>query len=135
MPAFTSLLGRDKDSFVPIERSKEELFREMVNDNYEIAMSCGLIEGDKVTITDGPLAGKEAMICKINRHKRTATLNVEMFGDKAGGDCGTGGCGELDYYDNRKFSEEDKIQYNFQQKFIMNHINSVQSVCVPYEQL
>ena len=84
VPAFTSLLGRDKDSFVPIERSKEELFREMVNDNYEIAMSCGLIEGDKVTITDGPLAGKEAMICKINRHKRTATLNVEMFGDKAG---------------------------------------------------
>ena len=58
--------------------------REMVNDNYEIAMSCGLIEGDKVTITDGPLAGKEAMICKINRHKRTATLNVEMFGDKLG---------------------------------------------------
>lgn len=84
VPAFTSLLGRDKDSFVPIERSKEELFREMVNDNYEIAMSCGLIEGDKVTITDGPLAGKEAMICKINRHKRTATLNVEMFGDKVG---------------------------------------------------
>ena len=39
------------------------------------------------------------------------------------------------YYDNRKFSEEDKIQYNIQQKFIMNHINSVQSVCVPYEQL
>lgn len=94
VPAFTSLLGRDKDSFVPIERSKEELFRKMVNDNYEIAMSCGMIEGDKVTITDGPLAGKEAMICKINRHKRTATLNVEMFGDKVGGDCWTGGCGE-----------------------------------------
>lgn len=84
VPAFTNLLGRDKDSFVPIERSKEELFRKMVNDNYEIAMSCGLIDGDKVTITDGPLAGKEAMICKINRHKRTATLNVEMFGDKVG---------------------------------------------------
>ncbi|EKC62758.1 transcription antiterminator, partial [human gut metagenome] len=120
---------------VPIERSKEELFREMVNDNYEIAMSCGLIEGDKVTITDGPLAGKEAMICKINRHKRTATLNVEMFGDKAGVTVG------LEVVENwtitiiEKFSEEDKIQYNFQQKFIMNHINSVQSVCVPYEQL
>lgn len=33
---------------------------------------------------------------------------------------------QLDYYDNRKFSEEEKIQYNIQQKFIMNHINSVQ---------
>lgn len=43
-----------------------------------------LLGRDKVTITDGPLAGKEAMICKINRHKRTATLNVEMFGDKVG---------------------------------------------------
>ena len=84
VPAFTSLLGRDKESFVPIERSKEELFKEMVNDNYEIAMSCGLLAGDKVTITDGPLAGKEAMISKINRHKRTAALNVEMFGEKVG---------------------------------------------------
>lgn len=84
VPVFTSLLGRDKQYFVPIERSKEELFRSMVDDNHEIAISTGLIEGDKVIITDGPLAGKEAMIKKINRHKRIAILNVTMFGESVG---------------------------------------------------
>lgn len=69
---------------MPIERSKEELFRSMVDDNHEIAISTGLIEGDKVIITDGPLAGKEAMIKKINRHKRIAILNVTMFGESVG---------------------------------------------------
>lgn len=84
VPVFTSLLGRDKQYFVPIERSKEELFRSMLDDNHEIAISTGLIEGDKVIITDGPLAGKEAMIKKINRHKRIAILNVTMFGESVG---------------------------------------------------
>lgn len=51
---------------------------------YEIAVSTGFIEGDKVTITDGPLAGKEAMIKRIDRHKRIAVLNVEMFGECIG---------------------------------------------------
>lgn len=84
VPVLTKVLGRDKDEFIPIERSKEQLFKEMINDKHEIEVSVGLIEGDRITITHGPLAGKEAMICKINRHKRTATLDVEMFGEMVG---------------------------------------------------
>ena len=72
------------DEFVPIEKNKEILFSSMVNDNHEIDISHGLIEGDRIIITDGPLEGKEAMICKINRHKRTAVLDVEMFGSNVG---------------------------------------------------
>ena len=84
VPELTRVLGRDVDEFVPIEKNKEILFSSMVNDNHEIDISHGLIEGDRIIITDGPLEGKEAMICKINRHKRTAVLDVEMFGSNVG---------------------------------------------------
>lgn len=84
IPAFVSLLGKDRESFTPIEKSKEALFRSMIDETYEIAVSTGFIEGDKVTITEGPLAGKEAMIKRIDRHKRIAVLDVEMFGERIG---------------------------------------------------
>ena len=45
-------------------------------------MSEGFIEGDKFIVTRGPLCGKEGLIQKINRHKRKAWLEVEMFGRK-----------------------------------------------------
>ena len=40
----------------------------------------GYIEGNKVIVTDGPLVGMEAMIRKIDRHKRKAFLEVPMLG-------------------------------------------------------
>ena len=43
-------------------------------------MSEGIIVGDKVTILSGPLKGMESTIQKIDRHKRKAWLNLEMFG-------------------------------------------------------
>lgn len=84
VPVLTKFLGHDKGVFIPIERSKELLFKEMINDKHEIEVSVGLIEGDRIIITQGPLSGKEAMIYKINRHKRTAFLNMEMFGNNVG---------------------------------------------------
>lgn len=84
VPGLIKLLGRDRDYFLPIEKNKELLFRSMVDDKHEIDISRGLIEGDRIIITEGPLEGKEAMICKINRHKRTAVLDVEMFGSNVG---------------------------------------------------
>ena len=43
-------------------------------------MSTGVIEGDRVIVTDGPLVGREALISKIDRHKRLAYLDMRMFG-------------------------------------------------------
>lgn len=42
--------------------------------------SVGIIVGDKITVTLGPLKGFEGLISHINRHNRTATIQVEMFG-------------------------------------------------------
>ena len=40
----------------------------------------GWIQGDKVMVTKGPLKGMEGNISRIDRHKRVAWLNVELFG-------------------------------------------------------
>ena len=45
-------------------------------------MSRVFIENDRVIITSGPLKGNEALIKKIDRHKRRAYLEIEMFGRK-----------------------------------------------------
>ena len=42
--------------------------------------SIGVIEGDTVHIFEGSLQGMEGLIRKIDRHKRMAYLEVEMFG-------------------------------------------------------
>lgn len=44
--------------------------------------SKGYIEGERVCITAGPLIGREGSITRINRHNRTAVIEVEMFGKK-----------------------------------------------------
>ena len=45
-----------------------------------VKMSQGMIIGDKVVILSGPLKGMESTIQRIDRHKRKAWLNLEMFG-------------------------------------------------------
>jgi len=45
-----------------------------------IELSAGVIEGDKVRITSGPLSGIESIIHKINRHKREAIVEIPLFG-------------------------------------------------------
>ena len=45
----------------------------------EIVMSYGVIVGDKIIVNEGPLAGHEAIIKKIDRHKRSALISIPMF--------------------------------------------------------
>lgn len=79
VPELTKILGRDKDEFIAIEPGKEAMFRKMVNEDYEIPISTGIIVGDKIIVREGPLVGMEAYIKKIDRHKRIAVLNAQMF--------------------------------------------------------
>ncbi|MCD8242187.1 MAG: antiterminator LoaP [Lachnospiraceae bacterium] len=75
----TKILG-DKDCFIPLSEGEVEFLRGFGGEEQLVGMSVGFIENDKVTITSGPLAGKEGCIRKIDRHKRTAKIQVEMFG-------------------------------------------------------
>ena len=47
-----------------------------------VRFSEGYIEGNRVTVVSGALQGLEGTICKIDRHKRLAWLEMEMFGRK-----------------------------------------------------
>ena len=50
------------------------------NDNNGIDASKGIIEGDKVIITEGSLVGMEIIIKKIDRHKMKAYVEIEFLG-------------------------------------------------------
>lgn len=75
----TKIIGTG-DEIVPLTQEEVDLLMKMGKDRQLIEMSSGIIENDKVQILSGPLQGMEGCIRKIDRHKRVAYLEVEMFG-------------------------------------------------------
>lgn len=75
----TRFLGTG-DEIVPLTSEEEEFLRHMGGEEQVVHMSEGIIEGEKVHVTDGPLQGMEGYIRKIDRHKRKAYLEISMFG-------------------------------------------------------
>lgn len=75
----TRLLGAG-DEIIPLNDEEVRFIRQMGGDDHIVGMSEGIIEGSTVIIQDGPLAGWEAYIKKIDRHKRKAYLEIDMFG-------------------------------------------------------
>ncbi|QWT52222.1 antiterminator LoaP [Eubacterium sp. MSJ-33] len=67
------------DELYPIYKQEEQLLRRLTGDTTNVAVSVGVIEGDKIIIKKGPLIGMEGMIKRIDRHKRMAVLEVELF--------------------------------------------------------
>lgn len=68
------------EEITPLSHEEVALLMKLGNEEQEVEMSTGIIEGDKVRIYEGPLQGMEGLIKKIDRHKRMAYLEVEMFG-------------------------------------------------------
>ena len=54
----------------------------MVNEAYIAEMSKGYIIGDIVTVISGPMKEMKGQIKFIDRHKRLAVIEIEMFGRK-----------------------------------------------------
>ena len=77
--AMTKLLGAG-DDIIPLTQNEIDFLLRFAGDEELVKMSQGIIIGDKVTILSGPLKGMESTIQKIDRHKRKAWLNLEMFG-------------------------------------------------------
>ena len=75
----TKLIGTGQE-IVPLTEEERGFLLELGGEDQIVAMSEGIIEGDKVIVTSGPLIGKEGMIRKIDRHKRKVWLEVKMFG-------------------------------------------------------
>ena len=77
----TKLLKTDNE-ITPLSQEEVSLMLKLGSEKQEVEMSTGIIEGDEVMVFDGSLQGMEGLIKKIDRHKRIAYLEVDMFGRK-----------------------------------------------------
>ena len=79
VPRITKVLGAG-DQPIPLSAEEVEMLHKLVNDEYVLELSEGIKVGDELHVTKGPLKGMEALIKKIDRHKRTAVIRVPMLG-------------------------------------------------------
>lgn len=75
----TKMLGTG-DDIIPLTEEEVKFLKTFGREEQVVDMSEGIIENDTVKILKGPLKGREGFIKKIDRHKRKAYLEVEMFG-------------------------------------------------------
>lgn len=77
---FKTLVHKNDKNIETLYPQEKAFLQSFMNKDHLIEASIALIEGDKVTIIEGPLKGKESIIRKINKHKRIATMDVAMMG-------------------------------------------------------
>lgn len=75
----TKLLGTGNE-ITALTESETAFLKRFGGEEQIVRMSEGIIEGSRTKILSGPLMGMEGQIRKIDRHKRKAWLEVEMFG-------------------------------------------------------
>lgn len=75
----TKLIGTGQD-IIPLKEEEITFLKRFGGEEQIVSMSEGIIEGTQVIITSGPLMGMEGLIQKIDRHKRKAWLDMELFG-------------------------------------------------------
>lgn len=81
VPQFTRLLGMTERLILALTDEEVAWLNAFTNaKTHVVEMSEGIIEGDRVLVTRGPLRGHEAEIVHIDRHKRVAVLEITMFG-------------------------------------------------------
>lgn len=72
-------VGKD---FVPIYKEEQSFLEEMMDAEHSISMSRGNIVQGVCDIQEGPLQKKVSFIRKIDRHKRTAEIELHLFGQE-----------------------------------------------------
>lgn len=81
VPKLTKLLGAGTEP-IPLSIQETEWLDRILNPSHVAEFSTGIIVGDRLTVESGALRGMEGLVRYIDRHKRTAVLEVEMFGRK-----------------------------------------------------
>ncbi len=76
---YTRLISIDREP-ISVTHDELELIEHLVNTEHVMEVSEGIIVGSTLKINRGPLKGLEGLIVNINRHKRKAWLETDMFG-------------------------------------------------------
>lgn len=84
-PGYTRLLGREADTynFVPLDKDESRMIDILYarnNDRITEISNIEVREGEMIRVLDGPLAGLETQIKKVNLHKRKVTIEYMMCG-------------------------------------------------------
>lgn len=76
---YTRVITMDRE---PISVRDDELvlIDRLTGGDHVVEVSEGIIVGDKIKVLYGPLLGLEGLITKINRHKRKAWIDTNLFG-------------------------------------------------------
>ena len=75
-------LKYDNEGTAPLTEPEIQLLSGLLGKKRVMEHSIGVIEGDRIIITEGPLMGFESQIVHIDRHKRQATLELDILGNK-----------------------------------------------------
>ena len=75
----TKMIGTGQE-VVPLTDVEVHFIQRFGGEEKVVPISEGIIENSQVKILSGPLEGMEACIRKIDRHKRKAWIEIEMFG-------------------------------------------------------
>lgn len=76
---FTKVL-RSAGEIAPIRDEEQKFLQSMMNEAHIVECSRGMIIGDRVCITEGPLRNHYGFIRKVDRHRREARLEINFFG-------------------------------------------------------
>lgn len=78
--SFVTSLSYDDMETVQLKKNEQEYLEGVLDDDYTMRHSIGIIKDDQLIIVEGPLSGKENIVKKIDRHKRLAFLDVDLLG-------------------------------------------------------
>lgn len=76
---FTKILG-DRMYLLPLAEDEVKFILRFGGEKHIVEMSKGVIENAKIIVGEGPLKGLEGCIKRIDRHRRRAEIQIEMFG-------------------------------------------------------
>ena len=84
-PGFQKILGRegDTDNFVPLDKDESRMIDILYSADSDRTTEISDIEvkeGEKIRVLNGPLAGLETQIKKVNLHKRKVTVEYMICG-------------------------------------------------------
>lgn len=80
IPKLTKILGYEDEDFIALKESDVRFMKRFQNDKHIVKLSVGNIIGDDIVINEGPLKGFEGKIKRIDRHKRIAVVEAQLFG-------------------------------------------------------
>ena len=79
IPEFAKVLG-DEEGPIPLYEQEVAFLQKYTNPDHVLEMSVGVLVGEQLIVTEGPLKYYQGKVVHVDRHKRMVTLEVEFFG-------------------------------------------------------